>query len=32
MTPTVQPFVVRLRPDDFDGVYDEMPVRAIAAA
>ena len=27
-----QPFVVRLRRDDFDGAYDDVPVRAVAAA
>jgi hypothetical protein len=25
-------FVVRLAPDDFDGAYDDVPVKAVAAA
>ncbi len=30
--PTPRNAVVRLKPDDFDGVYDDMPAKAIAAA
>lgn len=31
MHPTSKP-LVRLKPDDFDGAYDDLPVKAIAAA